>query len=522
MISGNIYCWELKRYRTSTIAWCVSIGGLIVLGMAFFPLMVQESVMQHITAFLETGFMKNLMTAFGADVASLTNVLGFYCTRSAMFFQILGSFFSIMLASKILAQEELISVKRSEAVRDGAAAAEKSGADALAALPDKAKVDQYQKRLDTLLSATGLTKARLDEAKNLQKEIRGERDRVQAAEDRLGSSILNLKAQLKEARGSVGEDVKQLTSKYALTPEGLANITRTLFGDAAGRWADRGVQVIKLLSYLPSRSSVDPKKERPPRGRGVDVPLKDRMPLPGFWVKRAALSLTVPSGAIGGEALNFSSDPVLLKRPATFEVSGRDLPGGASLTAGGTLDRTRVLAPKDEFDLNYSGWQLGDLKLSENENLPVTLRKGAGTVVGNVIMKGTALEGTFRVNLSSVTMEAGGAGGSSLARAMRTSLAGVQRFNVTADVGGTLDDPKVRLTSDLDRILKDAVGQAAREETAKLEAGLKAAIDEKTGPVLADAQKSLASLESAKTQLATIRSGLEDALKKKAAVKLPF
>ena len=106
MISGNIYRWELKRYRTSTIAWCVSIGGLIVLGMAFFPLMVQESVMQHITAFLETGFMKNLMTAFGADVASLTNVLGFYCTRSAMFFQILGSFFSIMLASKILAQEE--------------------------------------------------------------------------------------------------------------------------------------------------------------------------------------------------------------------------------------------------------------------------------------------------------------------------------------------------------------------------------------------------------------------------------
>lgn len=106
MISGNIYRWELKRYRTSTIVWCVSIGGLIVLGMAFFPLMVQDEVMQHITAFLETGFMKSLMTAFGADVASLTNVLGFYCTRNAMFFQILGSFFSIMLASKILAREE--------------------------------------------------------------------------------------------------------------------------------------------------------------------------------------------------------------------------------------------------------------------------------------------------------------------------------------------------------------------------------------------------------------------------------
>ena len=53
------------------LVWCVSIGGLIVLGMAFFPLMVQEDVMQHMTAFLETGFMKSLMTAFGANVTAL-------------------------------------------------------------------------------------------------------------------------------------------------------------------------------------------------------------------------------------------------------------------------------------------------------------------------------------------------------------------------------------------------------------------------------------------------------------------
>jgi len=424
--------------------------------------------------------------------------------------------------SEILAQEDLLSVQRSRAVKDGAASAEKSVEDALTSLPDKAKVAQYQKRLDTLLSTTGLSKARLDEAKTLQKEIRGERDRVQAAEDKLGSSISNLKAQLKEARGSVGEDVSRLTSKYALTPEGLANITRTLLGEKAGTWADRAVQALKLLSYFPSRSDVDPSETRPPRGKGVDVPLRDRMLLPGFWVKRAALSITVPSGAISGEAVDFSSDQTLLKRPATFQVSGRDLPGGTSVAAGGVLDHTNPAAGKDEFKLKYDGWRVADLTLSESENLPVTLRRGSGTLAGSVTIKGKALEGAVRVNLSSVAMEAGGEGDTSLVRAMRKALMGVQKFSVTADLGGTLDDPKIRLTSDLDRILKDAVGQAAKEEADRLQADLKKAVDEKTGPALAEAERSLQSLESAKAQLASIKAGLEEALKAKAAVKLPF
>ena len=62
--------------------------------------------MTQMAAFFENGLMKSLMAAFGATLESLTNVLGFYCTRNAMFIQILGSFFSIMLASRILAQEE--------------------------------------------------------------------------------------------------------------------------------------------------------------------------------------------------------------------------------------------------------------------------------------------------------------------------------------------------------------------------------------------------------------------------------
>ena len=70
MISWNIYRRELKRYRGSTIAWCISICALIVMGMAFFPVMMDETIMQQMKAFFENAFMKNMMAAMREIPAS--------------------------------------------------------------------------------------------------------------------------------------------------------------------------------------------------------------------------------------------------------------------------------------------------------------------------------------------------------------------------------------------------------------------------------------------------------------------
>jgi len=106
MINTNLYSKELKRYRNSFIGWSLSIIVFIFLGMAFYPLLVQEDMLKQITAFLENPIMKNMMTAFGASIDIWTNVLGFYSTRNAMFIMLIGSFFSILLGGKILSREE--------------------------------------------------------------------------------------------------------------------------------------------------------------------------------------------------------------------------------------------------------------------------------------------------------------------------------------------------------------------------------------------------------------------------------
>lgn len=423
--------------------------------------------------------------------------------------------------AEILAQEKLVSVERVEALKRDAQEAEARIRERAASLPDRARAEAYQKRLEKLLSGSGLDPARVREAKELREEIRLEGEKISGLGREVTASVADLRTRLNGASGWVTEDVARLKEKYALTPGGLANITRALFGDAAGGWADRGVQALRLLSYIPSRPGKGSEPQRPPRGKGVDVPLREDNPTPDLWVKRAALSLRVPSGFISGQALDFASEPWITGRPAQLTFEGRDLPGGASLEAAGTIDRTVPGAPRDDLRLSLSGWKVQDFVLSGG-SLPVTLNQGQGTLSGSVVLAGEAVDGAFTVNLSAVRLQAGGDSDTPLARSMRSTLGEVRELKVEVRVDGTLDDYGVRLSSDLDRILREAVGRAAREESDRLEAALKNSIDGKVEPLKAQARDSLARLESVGQELKAVKARLDDALKAKASPKLPF
>lgn len=105
-INTNIYFKELKRYRNSFIAWSIFISVLILMEMGFYRFFMKGEMLRLMKTFFENPFWKNMMSAFGMSMDMLTNVLGYYAARSAIYIILLGTFFSIMLAGKILALEE--------------------------------------------------------------------------------------------------------------------------------------------------------------------------------------------------------------------------------------------------------------------------------------------------------------------------------------------------------------------------------------------------------------------------------
>ncbi len=102
----HIYLKELKRNRTAFIVWSVIIAVLISWGMFFYPVLMKGETVQQITVLFENPFMKRMMSAFGADVEKMVNVLGFYATYNSIYFTLLGSLYSIMFASRIISKEE--------------------------------------------------------------------------------------------------------------------------------------------------------------------------------------------------------------------------------------------------------------------------------------------------------------------------------------------------------------------------------------------------------------------------------
>ena len=74
--------------------------------MAFYPILMKDDMLNQLSVMFENPFLKGLMSAFGARLDDFTNVLGFYTARNTMFILLLGGFFSILLAGKILSQEE--------------------------------------------------------------------------------------------------------------------------------------------------------------------------------------------------------------------------------------------------------------------------------------------------------------------------------------------------------------------------------------------------------------------------------
>ncbi|QED49286.1 ABC transporter permease subunit [Cytobacillus dafuensis] len=98
-----IFMRELKRSRKSLIIWSLVLAGLIIWLLSIFPQFAegQKSMNDLFEAYPES--MKQM---FGMDRINLGTLIGFYGIEIYMMTTLLGSIYSALLASNILAKEE--------------------------------------------------------------------------------------------------------------------------------------------------------------------------------------------------------------------------------------------------------------------------------------------------------------------------------------------------------------------------------------------------------------------------------
>ncbi len=426
----------------------------------------------------------------------------------------------------ILKNESLESVKLIETTKDELQKKKADWQQRVAELPNRAKIDGYKTRIEKVKQLPkgdvfGMA-GQLGEVRALKRDIEQDLERVKTTRAAFTNDLASTKKTVERAEQAPMNDVRRLRDKYSLSPAGLANMSQLLFGDQINSWARSGLLWYNRLQPVVERAKASKTEKKgveavkPLRGKGVDVRFKEYRPLPDFLITRTAVSAETTAGLLAGTVRNITPDQNILGIPLTFALTGEKLKAAESIALTGALNHVNPLKPEDTARFEMRAFRVQNLVLAASKDLPVALQEAL--VDFNLNGSFTqALRARFTANVNSARMNVGGADTKNMfVTAIRSALSKVNRFSLSADIAGTLENYTMNISSDLDGVLKNAVGSVVKDQSAKLEQQLKAAITEKTGGQLKDVQTAYGALSDQGAAMNAIQNQLNGLLQETA------
>jgi len=404
---------------------------------------------------------------------------------------------------EILAREKLESLEQIKNLQGEIDAAKADWEKRLADAPDQNTFEQYQARAKKLKKGSkgisgALTKA--SDLKNLQKDISKDLKQLKGIQKKFERDKNNLTKKLDQLKSAPQQDMDRILNTYSLSSDGLGNVSQLLFGDKIGDTVRKAIfwygKISPLLTKVGPRDKKDV-TEKPARGKGVYVRFKEKAPFPDLLARQVGVSSIIEAGNIKGELRQVTTDQAVLGIPLEFNFSGVNLQGVQSVNVKGSLDHIDPGKTIDQAALAVQQYRINDLKLSADENLPLTLENGLANLNLTASIVEEVLDAHIQVTMDSVELEENNnTGGNQLQQALHTALTSVSTFSVNARVTGQLDDYKIQMTSDLDKVLKNAVGRQMKTLTDKFKNKLRAGISDKIKGPMADTTGSMSGLDS--------------------------
>ena len=428
--------------------------------------------------------------------------------------------FQVPNVQDILAKEELQSLKLVESLRADIQTERKNWRKRMEDLPGKKKFNEYQSRIDKFSSRkkdslTGILGG-VSELKSLREDINRDLEMIKRTRKEFDEKSVSLRKRIGQAKKAPLEDIRRLKEKYGFSAHGAANISKMLLGpkisqsvDKALQWYQKLKPVLERAKKLKGPGKEGPQTVKPLRARGVDVRFKEHAPLPDFLIHVMNTSLQLHVGNLRGKIKHITPDQDVLGIPLMFAFSGDNLKGLESVKLEGELNHIDPSKSKDTANLRVRGYQVEDFILSESEELPVVLKKALADLKLSTKLSGNTIDANMSTRIHSARIstqpkkEAG-----SLAKAVSSTLSGIKKLNIKADISGTLDDYHIRLSSDLDRVLKNAIGNQIKEQGKHLDKELNKAISKKMKGPLDDIKKSLGDFDGIGGELSSrLREG---------------
>lgn len=368
-------------------------------------------------------------------------------------------------------------------------------------------------------------------------EINAAKRRVEDLQRSAEASIDTLEADVRGLDAARRADYAFARGLLKLPTFDAPEIGSALFGKVTvDRFQDAMYWTELAQQYLPPglrpRPTPGPKRLR---ASGTTVQFVRRETYPTFLLRRGDIDFrlggaSLASGTYRASVSNVTTAPALVGTPTIFQLSRTGGASGVALRAGGLLDH-RTARPRDSVAVSAVGLRLPGFDLP---GLPFRLEPGRGR--SEIIFARVAdrFAGRWTLRSSDITWLRDSASARSLNRLeeiVYRVVSGLDDIEVTASVQGTLSDPSVRVSSNLDRAIAARVRAVLGEEIGRAETRVRAAVDsivrERVEPVRAQVRTLQADAEQriteARTRLDEERAKLEERLRTLTggAVRLP-
>ncbi len=406
-------------------------------------------------------------------------------------------------ADELLAREPLLTEQRGRAFQQSFKTIKTDSDNAIAALPGNEDFAAYEDEFNRLTSGKFDSvedfQQRKKEFDALKKRIKQDQKAISKAKEVLTAGKESLTQQWADLKVAPAEDFKNLKRKYKLDGAGVTNLSRLMFGDAAGEWSEKGVYWYeKIRPFLISEES-DVRSEKAEvehvRQEGRFVHFESDRPLPDLLIKQMYLRVKLPEtnaqsmGDVAVTIYDITHQQAVINRPTRIVATGKNLNNIQSLDINGTLDH-RSSPGKDSLQMKIKGvnltdYNVGAMGLKLNSSL-VDITGEADIVAGDV-------DATSKAQFSKAVFSSKDK--TLVAKELVRALQKIDRFDIDASAKGSLIAPKVGISSDLDRKLNNAFSQRIDEKQQELEQQLKGKLNDKLLAYGGDYQQQLKALD---------------------------
>jgi uncharacterized protein (TIGR03545 family) len=415
----------------------------------------------------------------------------------------------------VLNPDQLTSVQTARALAGRADSARKGLEQSFQQLDVAGTVDSAR-ALAERLEGTDPRKLGLDGTRRAIEDVRASLKRLEAARER----IETLERQVQGGVGSLGSGLASLDearrkdyafarSLLKLPTFSAPEIGEAFFGKVSIDRFQQALYYTELARhYLPP--GLLPKETEGPerlRASGTTVRFPKEQEWPKFLMQMGRIDLAIGGdsplrGAYEAVVLGLTSDPTLYGKPTIIRTS-REAEGSAvaAIDVDAVIDHVDPDRVRDSASARLRGVELPSLTVP---GLPVRLNSGRGAVRLNFALRNEQISARWSVASNQVAwaLDTAGQRLNDLERVVWRVLSGLKELSVDARVSGSIDAPKLAVSSNLDRAIAQRLEAVVGEEVAKAEKMVRAKVDS----VVA------ARVEPVRRQIADVRSGAEQRL----------